>query len=433
KVYIVYDKYGQKYVLKKLVNQTEFKKEAERLWKLRHPLIVPIIKVFPDRKLPDSICFMQMPYYERGNLREWCKRMQDHVQELRCFNEHQEFVEVQHTFSQIAQALAHIHAKGIVHRDLKPENVLLSSSGNIALCDFGISSDFSQSFATTIISGTSGYMAPEGPDWKRNPTAVDMWSFGCMMFELLLKLLPAVTNLRSEPTLATMNWTQFKWNDLNDFFSDAHMKGYVRVCRQLLNQKPEERLSANEVLLDPILRATTLKIDPASTISLVLPALAATRGSDTFVINIPNSDNEERIFRFLLKQFASLKDIHHRLMILDHRGYQKPLGEIMELFFNQLKLPKYGLFTQALDDDSSENTSNVFMNKAFLPKIKADGEMFRTVGKVLGKCLIEGIKVPLQLNTCCWEYILEQRNELKDVDVALSFLSETCFEDVVLY
>ena len=48
---------------------------------------------------------------------------------------------VRTTVRQVAQAISYTHQQGIVHHDIKPENVLLQDSGNIALCDFGISKD----------------------------------------------------------------------------------------------------------------------------------------------------------------------------------------------------------------------------------------------------------------------------------------------------
>lgn len=67
---------------------------------------------------------------------------------------------------QLAQALAFVHQQGIAHRDIKPENVLLQASGNIALCDFGISKDiisnaYESTVSLAVAAGTYAYCAPE--------------------------------------------------------------------------------------------------------------------------------------------------------------------------------------------------------------------------------------------------------------------------------
>ena len=72
------------------------------------------------------------------------------------------------TMRQVAQAISYTHQQGIVHRDIKPENVLLQDSGNIALCDFGISKDIiSNKYESTMMlsaAGTAAYCAPEAGD-----------------------------------------------------------------------------------------------------------------------------------------------------------------------------------------------------------------------------------------------------------------------------
>ncbi|HJO02368.1 MAG TPA: serine/threonine-protein kinase [Acidobacteriota bacterium] len=104
---------------------------------------------------------------------------------------------------QIARALETAHEHGIVHRDLKPANVVLSTSGDIKLLDFGLakafaadsmlSSSLQVSASPTVleatqagmIMGTAGYMSPEQARGKPVDRRADIWAFGAVLYEML--------------------------------------------------------------------------------------------------------------------------------------------------------------------------------------------------------------------------------------------------------
>ena len=104
---------------------------------------------------------------------------------------------------QIAEALEVAHDKGIVHRDLKPGNVMVSPDGRVKVLDFGlakalgahplsggsgIDASHSPTLAMTqagVLLGTAGYMSPEQARGKTVDRRADIWSFGCVLYEML--------------------------------------------------------------------------------------------------------------------------------------------------------------------------------------------------------------------------------------------------------
>src|SRR5512136_1442112 len=102
---------------------------------------------------------------------------------------------------QIAEGLEAAHEKGVIHRDLKPGNVMLTEGDQVKILDFGLAKalleetskgDLSHSPTITdemtrpgVVLGTAAYMSPEQAKGKTVDKRVDIWAFGCVMFECL--------------------------------------------------------------------------------------------------------------------------------------------------------------------------------------------------------------------------------------------------------
>eukprot|EP00047_Mylnosiga_fluctuans_P017972 m.65899 g.65899 ORF g.65899 m.65899 type:complete len:592 (+) comp7362_c0_seq1:1066-2841(+) len=88
---------------------------------------------------------------------------------------------------EIILALEHLHSLGIIYRDLKPENVMLNDAGHVVLTDFGLCKEaiLSRDDVTHTFCGTIEYMAPEVLNREGHSLAVDWWSLGALLFDML--------------------------------------------------------------------------------------------------------------------------------------------------------------------------------------------------------------------------------------------------------
>jgi serine/threonine-protein kinase len=88
---------------------------------------------------------------------------------------------------EVARGLEAIHAAGTLHRDLKPQNLLIGRQGEVKITDFGLALDLSGTQLTQpgVAVGTPPYMSPEQLRGERVDTRADLFSFGCVVYEML--------------------------------------------------------------------------------------------------------------------------------------------------------------------------------------------------------------------------------------------------------
>lgn len=115
---------------------------------------------------------------------------------------------------QVADALSAAHERGIVHRDLKPANVHVRPDGTVKVLDFGLAKAVSQSDTKTPVTptvtttgsivGTASYMSPEQARGQDVDRRSDIWSFGCMVFEMLTGQPPFVADTAVDTLVAVL-------------------------------------------------------------------------------------------------------------------------------------------------------------------------------------------------------------------------------------
>ena len=177
KIYIL-----KKILIKEDVSEEEIEKimeEASILSEMKgSENIVKIFDSFMDTKDEKIYFNIVLEYCEGLDLRKFINDYKSHNHPIPKYI-------VNYIIKQIINGLKEIHKKNLIHRDLKPENIFITNDFLIKIGDFGITKqlDFINKYANTQI-GTLQYMAPEVLNGEKYNQKVDIWSLGCIIYEL---------------------------------------------------------------------------------------------------------------------------------------------------------------------------------------------------------------------------------------------------------
>ena len=163
--------------------QARFRREAQSAAALNHPAIVAVYDTGEETYTEPSgaishVPFIVMEYVEGHTVRDILR--DGHAVPI------DEAVEI---VSGVLSALEYSHQAGIVHRDIKPANVMLTPTGAVKVMDFGIARAVADSAATMTqtqaVIGTAQYLSPEQARGESVDARSDLYSTGCLLFELL--------------------------------------------------------------------------------------------------------------------------------------------------------------------------------------------------------------------------------------------------------
>ncbi|MGI9006721.1 MAG: Stk1 family PASTA domain-containing Ser/Thr kinase [Streptosporangiaceae bacterium] len=158
--------------------QARFRREAQSAASLNHPSIVAVYDTGEDNTGMSHVPFIVMEYVDgrtiRDLLRDDRRLLPERALEIT---------------DGVLRALDYSHRAGIVHRDIKPGNVMLNRQGEIKVMDFGIARAVADTQATMTqtaqVIGTAQYLSPEQARGERVDARSDLYSVGCLLYELL--------------------------------------------------------------------------------------------------------------------------------------------------------------------------------------------------------------------------------------------------------
>ena len=165
--------------------QARFRREAQAAAGLNHPNIVSVYDTGEevDPQSQTSVPYIVMELVEGRTLRDILRDGRKILPQRAL-----EFT------AGVLEALAYSHKAGIIHRDIKPANVMLTSTGRVKVMDFGIAravADTSSTMTqTAAVIGTAQYLSPEQARGETVDTRSDIYSTGCLMYELLVSRPP---------------------------------------------------------------------------------------------------------------------------------------------------------------------------------------------------------------------------------------------------
>ena len=217
-----------------------FKKEALAAGGLNNPGIVAVFDSGEDG--PNSYIVMEL--VKGHTLRQVLQSDEEISQD--------EAVQI---VTEILEALEYSHAEGIIHRDIKPGNIMITESGKVKVMDFGIARALDDIGATMTntwsVVGTAQYLSPEQATGDSADARSDIYSVGCLMYELLVGRPPFIGDTPVSIAFQHVSAPLPAPSDINPDI-DSNLETIIKVA---LHKNPDDRYQDAGAMLADLRRA----------------------------------------------------------------------------------------------------------------------------------------------------------------------------------
>jgi NIMA (never in mitosis gene a)-related kinase len=240
-VYKVSSKFDQKiYAMKKILIENpklaeQFLQEGNILSQLDTEYIVKYYYSYSCK----NYLYIFMEYCDSGDLSELIQK----YKKKNCLLAEDKLLTI---FQQISTGLKYLHDNKYIHRDLKCKNIFLTSEGIVKIGDFGVAKHLNKDFTNTMV-GTPMFFSPEIANERPYGKQSDMWSLGCILYEMMTFKYPftadSFKNLTKKIILG-------KYDKVSESIIKFYSKGedLVKVLNFLLEKQPQKRFNIDQVL-----------------------------------------------------------------------------------------------------------------------------------------------------------------------------------------
>ncbi|KAG2393152.1 hypothetical protein C9374_009729 [Naegleria lovaniensis] len=326
-----------------------------------------VMKVYDYYEMLTSLqpgAMFTMKYYEKGDLRQFIEEYEKKDLKI-SIHWIYDFI------LQMADCLSFMHKRKIIHRDLKPENIFLEECSEhtckIVLGDFGLAKNIPKSHGLFSQVGTMNYWSPEIVNNDEYGSETDIWSLGCVMYELMTlksKQVERIVTLRQEGALV---------NDMvNRYPQEIPM---IELIVKMLNKHHKDRPSAEEILNQPyMIRFSQMKQVCEHIVTKLKERLEQYKSLQSLDNFKQVSDILHRIQKFRATSYDS-----DELRILLHNAYTLLGEKLPDNIDLKPKKPKHKEFTK------EEKTQTPKKKTPITPR---DGNMYSSLPSAIQPSLI---------------------------------------------